>query len=105
MDNLPSLLQVAPGKSTAVIIPETGAAVSYDSLRRQVMSMAESLAAMGIRPGDRVANMLPNGLPTILAFRAGAVAGTAGPLNPAYRYDEFCLFLEYTSAYDLRDPP
>ncbi len=105
MDNLPSLLQVAPGKSTAVIIPETGAAVSYDSLRRQVMSMAESLAAMGIRRGDRVANVLPNGLPTIVAFLAGAIAGTAAPLNPAYRYDGFCFFLEDTSAKVLLAPP
>ncbi len=105
MNDLPSLLQVAPASSTAVIIPETGTSVSYESLRRQVMSMAESLAALGIRRGDRVANVLPNGLPTIMAFLAGSIAGTAAPLNPAYRFDEFCFYLEDTNAKVLLAPP
>jgi acyl-CoA synthetase (AMP-forming)/AMP-acid ligase II len=105
MTDLPSLLQAAPASSTAVIIPETGTRVTYESLRRQVMSMAESLAALGIRRGDRVANVLPNGLPTIVAFLAGAVAGTAAPLNPAYRYDEFAFYLEDTNAKILLAPP
>jgi acyl-CoA synthetase (AMP-forming)/AMP-acid ligase II len=105
MNDLPSLLNVAPASSIAVIIPETGTAVTYESLRRQVMEMAESLAAMGIRRGERVANVLPNGLPTIVAFLAGAIAGTAAPLNPAYRYDEFCFYLEDTSAKVLLAPP
>ncbi|MGC2698443.1 MAG: acyl--CoA ligase [Candidatus Angelobacter sp.] len=105
MNDLPSLLNAAPASSTAVIIPETNTAVTYDSLRRQVISMAESLAAMGIRRGDRVANVLPNGLPTIVAFLAGVMAGTAAPLNPAYRYDEFCFYLDDTSAKVLLAPP
>ena len=105
MNDLPSLLNAAPGNSTAVIIPETGTAVTYDSLRRQVKEMAEALAGMGIQRGERVANVLPNGLPTIVAFLAGAIAGTAAPLNPAYRYDEFCFYLEDTSAKVLLAPP
>src|ERR1051325_8799510 len=105
MNDLPSLLNVAPARSTAVLIPETGIAVSYESLRRQVTSMAEALAAIGIRRGDRVANVLPNGLPTIVAFLAGSIAGTAAPQNPAYRYDEFCFYLEDTSAKVLLAPP
>jgi len=52
-----------------------------------------------------VANVLPNGLPTIVAFLAGAIAGTAAPLNPAYRYDEFSFYLEDTSAKVLLAPP
>ncbi len=104
MNDLPSLLNTAPGNSTAVIIPETATAVTYDSLRRQVIGMAEDLAGMGIKRGDRVANVLPNGLPTIVAFLAGAVAGTAAPLNPAYRFDEFTFYLEDTSAKVLLVP-
>jgi acyl-CoA synthetase (AMP-forming)/AMP-acid ligase II len=105
MNDLLSVLNAAPASSTAVIIPETGAAVTYESLRRQVMAMAEALAALGIRRGDRVANVLPNGLPTIVAFLAGSIAGTAAPLNPAYRYDEFCFYLEDTAARILLAPP
>ena len=47
----------------------------------------------------------PTDLPTIVAFLAGAGAGTAAPLNPAYRYDEFCFYLEDTSAKVLLAPP
>src|ERR1700681_973557 len=105
MNDLPSLLNAAPGNATAVIIPETGTSVSYDSLRRQVNTMAEALAGMGIRRGERVANVLPNGLPTIVAFLAGSVAGTAAPLNPAYRFEEFSFYLDDTSAKVLLVPP
>ncbi len=105
MNDLPSLLRVAPGTSTAVIIPETGTAVTYDSLNQQIKNMAATLAAIGIRRGDRVANVLPNGLPTIVAFLAGAEVGTAAPLNPAYRFDEFAFYLEDTSAKVLLAPP
>jgi acyl-CoA synthetase (AMP-forming)/AMP-acid ligase II len=104
MNDLPSLLNTAPGNATAVIIPETSTVITYDSLRRQIQGMAEDLAGMGIRRGDRVANVLPNGLPTIVAFLAGAVAGTAAPLNPAYRFDEFTFYLEDTSAKVLLVP-
>jgi acyl-CoA synthetase (AMP-forming)/AMP-acid ligase II len=105
MNDLPSLLNAAPGNSTAVMLPETGTAITYESLRRQINGMAEDLAGMGIRRGDRVANVLPNGLPTIVAFLAGSIAGTAAPLNPAYRFDEFCFYLEDTSAKVLLVPP
>ena len=105
MNDLPSLLNAAPGNSTALIIPETGTAISYESLRRQVQSMAETLAGIGIKRGERVANVLPNGLPTIVAFLAGSIAGTAAPLNPAYRFEEFSFYLEDTSAKVLLVPP
>src|SRR6476646_5257245 len=105
MNDLPSLLNAAPGNATALIIPETGTSISYDSLRRQVKTMAEALAGIGIKRGERVANVLPNGLPTIVAFLAGSVAGTAAPLNPAYRFEEFSFYLEDTSAKVLLVPP
>ncbi len=102
--DLPSLLNAAPGQSIAVVIPETGTTVTYTALRQQVMRMAETLAGLGIRSGDRVASVLPNGLPTIVSFLAASIAGTAAPLNPGYRYDEFCFYLEDTSARLLLCP-
>src|SRR6478735_7222136 len=105
MNDLPSLLNTAPGNATALIIPETGTSISYESLRRQVKTMAEALAGIGIKRGERVANVLPNGLPTIVAFLAGAIAGTAAPLNPAYRFEEFSFYLDDTSAKVLLAPP
>ena len=92
------LIQVAPAERTAIILPESGTRVSYQLLRDQVMAMANALASLGIRKGDRVATSLPNGLPTIVSFLAASIAGTAAPLNPGYREDEVSFYLEDTGA-------
>jgi acyl-CoA synthetase (AMP-forming)/AMP-acid ligase II len=83
---------------TAVIVPELNLHVTYDSLRRQVLAMANALASAGIRRGDAVAIALPNGLPAIVSFLAASIAGKAAPLNPAYPYEEFHFFLGDTDA-------
>jgi acyl-CoA synthetase (AMP-forming)/AMP-acid ligase II len=90
---------------TAIIVPELGIRVTYDSLRQQVLAMANALAAAGIRRGDAVAMALPNGLPAIVSFLAASIAGTAAPLNPAYPYEEFLFFLGDTDAKVLLCPP
>ena len=89
----------------AIGIPELGIVVTYDSLRQQVLEMADALASIGVRRGDRVAIALPNGLPAIVAFLAASIAGTAAPLNPAYPYEEFHFFLGDTEARVLLCPP
>jgi len=101
---LNDLLNAAPAQAKAIILPETGTAITYESLRRQVKGLAESLAGAGIRRGDRVATVLPNGLPVIVSFLAASIAGTAAPLNQAYKYDEFCFYLEDTNAKLLLAP-
>jgi len=90
---------------TAIVVPELGISVTYDSLRQQVLSMANALASAGIRRGDAVAIALPNGLPAIVSFLAASIAGTAAPLNPAYPYEEFLFFLGDTNARVLLCPP
>ena len=67
--------------------------------------MAESLAAAGVGRGDRVGIALPNGLPNIVTFLAASVAGTAAPLNPGYKEEEFRFYLEDTNAKVLVLPP
>ena len=67
--------------------------------------MADALAALGIQRSDRVAMVLPNGLPAVVSFLAASVAGTAAPLNPGYREDEFNFFLGDTDAKVLLCPP
>ena len=99
------LLEQIPAEKTAIILPEPDIRVSYGSLRAQVHALAEQLAAAGIAPGDRVGIALPNGLPMIVAFLAASTAGTAAPLNPAYKEDEFRFYLEDTSARVLILPP
>jgi acyl-CoA synthetase (AMP-forming)/AMP-acid ligase II len=104
VDTLLDVLHFADSH-TAVIIPELGLHVTYDSLRRQVLEMANALASAGIRRDDAVAIALPNGLPAIVSFLAASIAGKAAPLNPAYPYEEFHFFLGDTNAKVLLCPP
>src|SRR5882762_10582515 len=102
MASIPStlldLIDTAPADKTAVILPEQNIRVTYGALRAQVQAVAEQLAAAGVGRGDRVASALPNGLPTIVSFLAASIAGTAAPLNPAYKEDEFRFYLDDTAA-------
>jgi acyl-CoA synthetase (AMP-forming)/AMP-acid ligase II len=92
------LLNAAPGGKVALIVPETGARVPYESLRRQVAAAADAFAGAGAGRGHRIAMALPNGPAIIVSFLGASIAGTAAPLNPAYRYEEFCFYLEDTQA-------
>jgi acyl-CoA synthetase (AMP-forming)/AMP-acid ligase II len=102
---LPGLMEPIPGDLTAVIAPEQNLHVTYAALRGQIQDLAEALAASGIQRGDRVGIALPNGLPNIVAFLAASRAGTAAPLNPGYKEDEFRFYLEDTNARVLLLPP
>src|SRR5436190_18261700 len=70
-----------------------GTALSYRGLRALVEEVAGSLAAQGIGPGDRVGIVLDNGPEMAAAFLGIGSAGTAAPLNPTYRADEFEFYL------------
>jgi acyl-CoA synthetase (AMP-forming)/AMP-acid ligase II len=98
------LMQSIPADQTAIIIPEQNIRITYGQLRSQVAAVAEALAGAGIGPGDRVGMALPNGLPTIVAFLAASEAGTAAPLNPGYKEEEFRFYLEDTNARVLLLP-
>src|SRR6202050_2683169 len=104
VDTLLDVLHFADSH-TAVIVPELGISITYDSLRQQVLAVANALTSAGIRRGDAVAIALPNGLPAIISFLAACIAGTAAPLNPAYPYEEFHFFLGDTNARILLCPP
>ena len=88
------LVRPIPAEQTAVILPERNIRITYGRLRNQVEALAEALAASGIGRGDRVRIVLPNGLPMIVSFLAASVAGTAAPLNPTYKEDEFRFYLD-----------
>src|SRR5947209_4114528 len=103
--SLADLLAAAPASRTALVLPEAGIRVSYGSLRAQVAATADAFAAAGIGRQDRVAIVLPNGLPLVVCFLAAAVGGTAAPLNPGYRLEEFGFYLADTDARLLVVPP
>jgi acyl-CoA synthetase (AMP-forming)/AMP-acid ligase II len=98
------LIQAIPAEQTAIIAPEQNIRLTYGALRKQVQAVAEALAAAGVNRGDRIGIALPNGLPNIVTFLAASVAGTAAPLNPGYKEDEFRFYLEDTNARVLLLP-
>jgi acyl-CoA synthetase (AMP-forming)/AMP-acid ligase II len=98
-------LLTAPDDRTALIAPEQGIRITYGGLRKQVQDVASALAAAGTRRGDRIGMALPNGIPNIVTFLAASMAGTAAPLNPAYKEEEFKFYLDDTNAKLLLLPP
>jgi len=75
---------LAPGKE----------ALTYRDLSRHLHDTGLHLTRLGLRPGDRVAVVLPNGPEMATAFLAISSVCTCAPLNPAYRVEEFKLSME-----------
>lgn len=99
------LLQGDP-KHVAVILPDDGVNIPYEELSRQVEGLAATLRQSGLRPGDAVAIVLPNGLEYLVAFLAATRARLiAAPLNPAYKPEEFQFYLSDIGVRALIGPP
>lgn len=88
-DNHPAL--VAPDKPT----------LSYGQLRQHLVELAEQLNRLGIGRGERIAIAMPNGPEMVLTYLAAAICGTAAPLNPKYKQEEFAFYYEDTKAIAL----
>jgi acyl-CoA synthetase (AMP-forming)/AMP-acid ligase II len=82
-----------------------GPALTYGRLREVIEQLATALASHGVKPGDRVATVFPNGPEAVLAFLATSLVGVSCPLNPGYKEDEFRFYLEDTGARFLLVPP
>src|SRR5580700_3688144 len=68
----------------ALVVPESGASLSYAALQRSLDRAAGRLAALGVAEGDRVALVAADGPALITALLAiGALGAAAAPLNPA----------------------
>ena len=93
------------GSPSHIAVSAGGHNFTYENLRKQVDRLVGELNQFGLGRGDRIAMSLPNGLEVIACFLAASTAGTAAPLNPAYRLDEFKFYLEDTSARALIVPP
>ena len=91
--SLRAILANAPDEAIALIAPESGRQWTFADLRAQVVDLAGRLAGLGIRRGDRVAIVLPNGPAIVATFLAVVHGGAAAaPLNPAYTRDELTFY-------------
>ena len=101
---LHSALEHGASGDLAVVVPG-GPRLTYGMLREQVSLAADRLAQHGLGRGDPIALVYPNGAEAIVLFLAAAEVGTAAPLNPAYKEDEFRFYLEDIQARALVVPP
>jgi len=99
-----NVLDAGDDDQLALLVPG-GPRLTYRRLREEVGRAAGVLAAHGVRSGDRVALVYPNSAEAVVLFLAAAATGTAAPLNPAYKVDEFAFYLEDTRAKLLLVPP
>ncbi len=109
---VPHSLRPYPRKTLLDIVSETaqarpahaafhfkGARISYARFRRESDAFAAGLVNMGVKPGDRVALVMPN-CPQFFvaqfgAWRAGAIVS---PINPLYTERELKHALNYIRA-------
>jgi acyl-CoA synthetase (AMP-forming)/AMP-acid ligase II len=79
----------------ALVVPESGASLSYAELQRATDRATGRLAALGVREGDRVALVAAGGPALVVAFLAVAASGAAAaPLNPALGIGELTAELD-----------
>ena len=91
---LSALLARGEPSRPAFVVPESGHVLTYAQLAARVETLAQRLAGVGVRRGDRVALTLPNGPDFVLLLLAiTALGAAAAPLNPAYTETEFAFFL------------
>ncbi len=98
------ILEAGAPAHPALVVPG-GLRLSYAELRREVEEAATRLLGLGVRPGDRVALVFPNSVEALVLFLAATAVGSAAPLNPAYKEEEFRFYLDDIGATALLVPP
>ena len=102
--NIAALLDQGATDKAALIVPD-GPTLTYGRMRELTEQVALALLSQGVKPGDRVAMVFPNGPEAVLLFLATSMIGVCCPLNPGYKEDEFRFYLEDTGARFLLVPP
>jgi len=93
-ESLAALLAGGEAGRPALIVPDSGEVLTYTQVATRVEALAQRLAGLGVRRGDRVALALPNGPDVVLLLLAvTALGAAAAPLNPAYTATEYEFFL------------
>jgi acyl-CoA synthetase (AMP-forming)/AMP-acid ligase II len=91
---LTRLLADPTSAEPAIIAADGTVAISYRALADQVERLASRLCGSGLRTGDPVALVLPNGLELLVLCLALPRAGLiAAPLNPSYNAGELRGFI------------
>ena len=83
------LLHCAAPDPGAVAVAAPGKALTYGELKARAEELALALAALGVKNGDHVGLLLPNGLDFAVAWYGIALAGAViVPINTRYKAQE-----------------
>jgi acyl-CoA synthetase (AMP-forming)/AMP-acid ligase II len=94
-DILIRVLDPGGAQDVALISPDRHEEMTYARLRDNVDSFSRALYSQGVRRGDRVAFVLPNGVEFIQCVLGITHLGAAAcPLNPEYTRAEFAFFFQ-----------
>ncbi|MEH2107140.1 acyl--CoA ligase [Nostoc sp.] len=85
----------------SALITPGGRSLTYKQLRENVVGLVSQLNSFGLKRGERIAIAMTNGSPMAITFLAAALCGTAAPLNPKYKQEEFAFYYEDTQAKAL----
>jgi acyl-CoA synthetase (AMP-forming)/AMP-acid ligase II len=96
------ILDILAGKDEhpALLTPDEPT-LTYQQLRENVISLVSQLNSFGLSRGARIAMAMTNGSPMVMTFFAAAMCGTAAPLNPKYKQDEFAFYYQDLKAQAL----
>src|SRR5580700_12240072 len=93
-ETLSAVLAGGQPSAQALVAPEDPEGLTYAQLADRIDTLARLLAGAGVRRGDRVAIVLPNGPECIEVLLAVMWLGAAAaPLNSAYTEPEFAFYL------------
>ncbi|MEH2083466.1 MAG: acyl--CoA ligase [Nostoc sp.] len=93
-------LLVGEDNHPALVTPD-GRSLTYKQLRENVIELVSQLNSFGLKQGERIAIAMTNGSPMAITFLAAALCGTAAPLNPKYKQEEFAFYYQDTQAKAL----
>ncbi|MEH1856022.1 MAG: acyl--CoA ligase [Nostoc sp.] len=83
------------------LVTAEGRSLTYQQLRDNVLGLVSQLNSFGLKRGERIAIAMSNGSPMAITFLAAALCGTAAPLNPKYKQEEFAFYYQDTQAKAL----
>ena len=111
MDTVLDLIALHAEKSPdqPAILGADGTLLTYRTLQEKTSRIAATLHALGIGPNDKIAVIMPDGVPMAVTFLAVASAATFVPLNPQQPPSELGSLLEAMAAkaiilHDLTPP-
>ncbi|HLO84323.1 MAG TPA: acyl--CoA ligase [Nostocaceae cyanobacterium] len=83
------------------LITSDGVVITYQQLRENVTRLVCQLQSFGLGRGSRIAIAMSNGTHKAITFLAATLCGTAAPLNPKYKEEEFAYYYTDTQAQAL----